>query len=56
MINAIASGVLMSKTTEIVYALLEELAFNNCQWTSERAGLKPAAEMLEFDKMSSIAS
>ncbi|KAH9792938.1 hypothetical protein KPL71_004353 [Citrus sinensis] len=37
MIDAAAGGTLMGKTPEATYELLEEIASNNYQWTSERS-------------------
>lgn len=36
MIDAIIGGALMSKTLEATCVLMEELAFNNYQWTYEK--------------------
>ena len=37
MIDTAAGGTLMGKTPEKVYELLEEMASNNYQWSSERS-------------------
>ena len=36
-VDAAASGTLLSKTTEEAFRLLEEMSANNCQWPGERS-------------------
>jgi len=36
MIDAAASGTLMSKTEDEAYNLIEEMSLNNYQWSNER--------------------
>lgn len=54
MIDAIADDALMSKTTKVSYALMEELASNNYQWKSEKTKPKQVASLLELDQVSCI--
>lgn len=54
MINVIAGGGFISKTPKVAYALMEELASNNYQWTSKRAIPKQASRLIEIDHVSSI--
>ena len=49
MVDAAASGALMSKTHKAAYELLEELASNNYQWPIERAMPRKTARVLELD-------
>ena len=46
-VDAAASGTLLSKTTEEALRLLEEMSANNCQWPGERS--KKAAGIHEVD-------
>lgn len=55
MIDVTACGTHMSKTPEAAYALMEELASNNHQWTtSKRTKSKPITEVIEVDQVSRI--
>ncbi|XP_030963798.1 uncharacterized protein LOC115984958 [Quercus lobata] len=56
MVDAAASGALMSKTHEVAYELLEELASNNYQWPIERAMPRKIARVLELDSITSLAA
>ena len=56
MVDAAASGALMSKTHEVAYELLEELASNNYQWPTERAMPRKIAGVLEIDSITSLAA
>ena len=48
-IDAAAGGALMGKSTEDAYELLEEMASNNYQWSTERGMPKKASGMYEVD-------
>ncbi|XP_038973076.1 uncharacterized protein LOC120105078 [Phoenix dactylifera] len=48
-IDAAAGGTLMSKSTEEVYKLLEEMASNNYQWSNERGMPKKVPGMYDVD-------
>lgn len=50
-VDAIAGGTLLSKTAEKAYTLLEEMACNNYQWSSERPIIKKATKVHEVDQM-----
>ena len=56
MVDAAASGALMSKTPEAAYELMEELASNNYQWPTERAMPRKTAGVLELDSITSLAA
>lgn len=56
MIDATICGALMSKTPEVAYALLDDLASNNYWWTFEMSKPKPVVGVLEHDYMSNIVS
>ena len=52
--DAAASSTLLSKTSEEVYHLLEEMSDNNCQWPSERSMVKKTVGILEVDPIVSL--
>ena len=56
MVNAAASGALISKTHEVAYELLEELASNNYQWPTERAMPRKTVGVLELDSITSLVA
>ena len=51
-VDAAASGTLLSKTTEKAFRLLEEMSTNNCQWPGER--FKKAAGIHEVHPILSL--
>ena len=51
-VDAAASGTLLSKATEEAYKLLEEMSTNNCQWPGERS--KKAVGIHEVDPIMSL--
>ena len=54
-IDAAAGGAFMSKSANEAYELLEEMATNNYQWPSERAGInKNAAWVHELDAITTL--
>ena len=53
-VDATASGTLLSKSTEEAFRLLEEMSANNCQWPGEK--LKKAAWMHEVDSILSLSA
>ena len=53
-VDAAASGTLLSKTSEEAYHLLEEMSDNNCQWPSERSMVKKTVGILEVDPIVSL--
>ena len=46
----------MRKTHEVTYDLLEELAYNNYQWSSEITMPWKAAEVFELDSITTLAA
>ena len=48
-VDAAASGTLLSKTIEEAHRLLEEMSANNFQWPSERSLAKKAIGIHEVD-------
>ena len=55
-VDAAASGTLLSKTLEEAYRLLEEMSANNCQWPSERSMVKKTTGILEVDPIVSLSA
>ena len=53
-VDAVASGTLLSKTTEEAFRLLEEISTNNCQWPREWS--KKAAGIHEVDPITSLSA
>ena len=53
-INAVASGTLLSKTADEAYRLLEEMSANNCQWPGERSMAKKVAGIHKVDPIVSL--
>ena len=53
-VYAVASGTLLSKTTEKAFRLLEEMPANNCQWPGERS--KKVASIHEVDPILSLSA
>ena len=53
-VDAAASGTLLSKTTEEAHRLLEEMSANNCQWSGKQ--LKKAAGIHEVDPILSLST
>ncbi|XP_068666362.1 uncharacterized protein [Aristolochia californica] len=49
-------GTLMSKTTEGVTSLLEEMASNNCQWPTERTMAKKFARIHELEPLAALSA
>ncbi|XP_022864267.1 uncharacterized protein LOC111384238 [Olea europaea var. sylvestris] len=56
MIDAAAGGILMAKTENDAYALLDDIATNNCQWPSERLSVKKVAGLHEVDPITALAA
>lgn len=56
MIDAAAGGTLMGKTPEEAYELLDEMASNNYQWSSDRMAPKRAAGVHEINAFSVLAA
>ncbi|XP_022868727.1 uncharacterized protein LOC111388274 [Olea europaea var. sylvestris] len=56
MVDAAAGGILMAKTTEAAYALLDDIATNSYQWPSEGSGVKKVAEFHEVDPITALAA
>ena len=53
-VDAAASGTLLSKITEEAFRLLEEMSANNCQWPGERS--KKVAVIHEIDPILSLSA
>jgi len=51
MIDAAEGGTLMSKTEEEAYNLIEEMALNNYQWSSERGQPKTVRGKYDIDAL-----
>jgi len=56
MLNAATGGTLMSKTEEEVYNLIEEMALNNYQWSSERAQPKWVGGKYDIDALTLLTA
>lgn len=56
MIDAAAGGTLMGKTLEEAYELLDEMASNNYQWSSDRMAPKRVAGVHEINAFDVLAS
>ncbi|XP_022855445.1 uncharacterized protein LOC111376704 [Olea europaea var. sylvestris] len=56
MVDAAAGGILMAKTTEAAYALLDDIATNSYQWPSERSGVKKVVGLHEMDPITALAA
>ncbi|XP_022874195.1 uncharacterized protein LOC111393026 [Olea europaea var. sylvestris] len=56
MVDAAARGILMAKTVEVAYALLDDIATNSYQWPSERLGVKKVAGLHEVDHITALAA
>ncbi|XP_022860306.1 uncharacterized protein LOC111380876 [Olea europaea var. sylvestris] len=56
MVDAAAGGILMAKTAEAAYALLDDIATNSYQWPSERSGVKKVAGFHEVDPITALAA
>ncbi|KAF5441978.1 hypothetical protein F2P56_037072, partial [Juglans regia] len=56
MVNVAIGGVLMSKTHEAAYELLEELASNNYQWFVEKAMPRKMAGVFELDSITALVA
>ena len=48
-IDAVAGGTLINKTEDEAYNLIEEMALNNFQWSTERGQRKRVGGKLEVD-------
>ena len=55
-VDAAADGALMGKSIEATKALLEEMASNNYNWSSERVALKRTSGVYEVDAVDLLAS
>ena len=53
-VDVVASGTLLSKTTEEAFRLLEEMSANNCQGLRE--GFKRVARIPEVDPIMSLST
>ncbi|XP_022868533.1 uncharacterized protein LOC111388104 [Olea europaea var. sylvestris] len=56
MVDVVAGGILMAKTAEAAYALLDDIATNSYQWPSERSGVKKVAGLHEVDPITALAA
>ena len=56
MIDAVASGTLMSKTEDEAYDLIEEIALNNYQWCNERGQPKRVWGKFEVDALTLLTA
>ncbi|XP_022893883.1 uncharacterized protein LOC111408348 [Olea europaea var. sylvestris] len=56
MVDAAAGDILMAKTAEATYALLDDIATNSYQWPSERSGVKKVAGLHEVDPITALAA
>ncbi|XP_017976459.1 PREDICTED: uncharacterized protein LOC108661974 [Theobroma cacao] len=55
-IDAVAKGVLMSKSINEAYDLLEEIASNNYQWPYERLGIRKVTRIHELDVINTVST
>ena len=56
LLDALDGRVLMRKSEDESYQLLENMDINNCQWPSERATLKKPINMCEVDVFSNLVA
>jgi len=56
MIDAAAGGTLMSKTEEEAFNLIEEMALNNYQWSSEYGQLKRVGGKFDVDALTLLTA
>ncbi|XP_022863493.1 uncharacterized protein LOC111383609 [Olea europaea var. sylvestris] len=56
MLDAAAGGILMAKTAEAAYALLDDIATHSYQWPSERSGVKEVLGLHEVDPITALAT
>jgi len=56
MIDAAARGTLMSKTEDVAYNLIEEMALNNYQWSSERGQPKMVGGKYDIDALTLLTA
>ncbi|XP_022897631.1 uncharacterized protein LOC111411323 [Olea europaea var. sylvestris] len=56
MVDAAARGILMAKTAEDAYALLDDIATNSYQWLSKRSGVKKVVGLHEVDPITVLAA
>ena len=54
LVDAAAGGALTGKTVDEAYQLLEEMAANNYQWSSERSSQKKAIGVYELDAITAL--
>ena len=54
-IDAVAGGTLMNKTEDEAYNLIEEMALNNYQWSTERGQPKRVGGKLEVDALTLLS-
>ena len=55
-IDAAAGDTLMNKMEEEAYNLIEEMTFNNYQWSNERSQPKRVGSKLELDAISMLSA
>ncbi|XP_017979877.1 PREDICTED: uncharacterized protein LOC108662804 [Theobroma cacao] len=55
-IDVATRGALMSKSIDEAYDLLEEIAYNNYQWPSERLGTRKIAGIHESDVLNTVST
>jgi len=55
-IDAAAGGTLINKTDDEAYNLIEEMALNNFQWSTEQGQPKQVGGKLEIDALSLLSA
>jgi hypothetical protein len=55
-VDSAAGGTLMSKTLDVAYSLLDEIATNSYQWPSERSSAKKVAGIYEVDPITALVA
>ena len=55
-IDAVAAGTLMNKTEDEAYNLIEEMALNNFQWSTERDQPKRVGDKLEVNALTFLSA
>ncbi|XP_022889199.1 uncharacterized protein LOC111404654 [Olea europaea var. sylvestris] len=54
-VNATVGGILMAKTAEATYSLLDDIATNSYQWSSERSSVMKVVGLHELDPITTLA-
>lgn len=55
-VDSVAEGTLISKTTNMSYALLDQIANNSYQWPSEYSSAKKVVGLYDVDPITSLTA